>query len=79
MYKAILNTLYLKIYVYFKNNLLSLSSLSKKEPDNLKSLVAKEFARPIESNKVSIEIEKPTRTKPKRQLVETLPLEEAVV
>jgi len=47
--------------------------------DNLESLLAKEFARPIKLKKVSIETEKPTYTKLKRQPAETLPLEEAVV
>ena len=57
----------------------SLSSLSQKKLDNLESLVAKEFAGPIESKEVSIETEKPTRTKPKRLLAETLPLEEVAI
>jgi len=53
----------------------SLSSLSQKKLDNSKSLAIKKFTRPIESKKVSIETEKLTYTKPKKQPTETLPLE----
>jgi hypothetical protein len=47
MYEAILDTPYLKMYIYFKNDLLSLSSLSRKELDNLESHVVEEFTRYI--------------------------------
>jgi phenolic acid decarboxylase len=48
MYKAILNTFYPKMYVYFENDLLSLSNLSRKELDNLESYVVEEFTRYME-------------------------------
>ena len=50
MYKAILDTSYSKIYIYFKNNLLSLSGLNRKEPNNLKSYTVEEFIGYIEYN-----------------------------
>jgi phenolic acid decarboxylase len=50
MYEAILDTPYPKIYIYFENDLLSLSSLSRKELDNLESYVVEEFTRYMEYN-----------------------------
>jgi phenolic acid decarboxylase len=45
MYEAILDTPYPETYVYFENDLLSLSSLSRKELDNLESYIVEEFTR----------------------------------
>jgi phenolic acid decarboxylase len=44
MYEAILDTPYPETYVYFENDLLSLSGLSRKELDNSESYVVEEFA-----------------------------------
>jgi hypothetical protein len=50
IYKAIPDTPYPKIYIYFENNLPNLSSLSRKEPDNSESYTVEEFTRYMEYN-----------------------------